>query len=888
MRIHQVDAADALLTLRSGPAGLTGEEAARRLAEFGPNRVEQIIGEAWWRRLAKGFVQFFALILWLAAALCVFAEWHQPGQGMLSLGAAIVGVILVNGLFSFWQEYRAERAIGALQRLLPRHVKTLRDGKVSLIETEDVVPGDVVLLSAGDDVPADCRVIEAYDTRVNNATITGESVPLARDARPSQEARLLAASNVLLAGTSLVSGEARAVVFTTGMHTEFGQIAHLTQTVGTVDSPLLREIRTLSRLVAALATVLGVGVFFIGRAVGLSFWDNFIFAIGIIVANVPEGLLPTVTLALAMGAQRLASRRALVRHLASVETLGSVTVICTDKTGTLTLNRLVAMRLFLGGRFVEAPHGLAGLPPVHRRFFEVAGTCHNLNRSNNGWLGDPLEVALVELAHRVLGDTPAAPRVDEIPFDSDRRRLSTLHKTGAGHVLYTKGALESLLPLCIEVQLDTARSPLNDDLRAGLLRTQEEMAANGLRVLALASRDVGGHEHRSALEQSLTLLGLVGFIDSPRPEVPSAVATCREAGIRVIMVTGDHPSTARAIALQIGMTTAEEARVMTGEELGRLTDTQLQLMLDTPGLVFARVSADQKMRIVRVLKRKGEVVAVTGDGVNDAPALRLADIGVAMGQSGTDVARESADMVLMDDNFASIVHAIEEGRAVYDNIRKFLTYILTSNVPEAVPYLAFVLFRIPLPLTIIQILAVDLGTDMLPALGLGAEPPRPEVMRRPPRRRSERLLDAGVIGRAYLFLGPLEAAAAMIAFFAVLFSGGWSYGTPLASSATLYRSATAACLAAIVVMQVANVLVCRDARISAFRMSPFGNPFILAGIATELILILAIVYTPVGNLIFGTAPIAPWLWALFLPLAVMMILAEEARKAVVRTRGRNG
>ncbi len=914
MKIHNLTVEDAFASVQSGPDGLSAGEAARRLGEFGPNEVEPVQREPLLPRFFKGFTHFFAIVLWLAAALAFFAEAREPGQGMLTLGFAIVGVIVINGAFSFLQEYRAEISLDALQRLLPQQVKLRRDGCTAPAPASSLVPGDVLFLEAGDKVPADCRVIEAFALRVNNATITGEPVPHSRDANVSDEPDFLHSSNALLAGTSVVSGEATALVFATGAHTAFGQIAHLTQSAREPLSPLQKEVVRLSRLVGLLSLGLGVVFFFIGRAIGLPFWSNFIFAIGIIVANVPEGLLPTLTLALAMGSQRMAKRNALVRHLPAVETLGAATVICTDKTGTLTENRLTAKRLWLAGQGVNVSekarvHSLSG---AHQRFFEIARQSHTLKatgqNSRREWLGDPLEVALVELAEEITPGAVECPRLDEIPFDSSRRRMSTLHEGQEGRVLFTKGAPEVVLPLCDLVQLSDGPAALDDEWRERIIAAQDAMAQEGLRVLALAYRPlaaaevtrltpqssklkaqssnrtepphVGCHE----LEQHLILAGLVGLEDPPRPEVPAAVARCREAGIRVIMVTGDHPHTALAVAREIGLVKSAHPSVITGDQLRRLSNTQLQLALDAPEVLFARVAADQKMRIVAALKRKKEIVAVTGDGVNDAPALKKADIGISMGRCGSDVARESADMILLDDNFATIVAAIEEGRAVYANIRKFLTYILTSNIPELVPYLAFVLFKIPLPLTIIQILAVDLGTDMVPALALGTEPPDPQTMRQPPRPRAERLLNFALIARAYLWLGPLQAAAAMAAFFFLLHRGGWSDGQSLPANAPLYLQATTACLSAIIVMQVVNVFLCRSHRESAFRFGLFSNPLILLGIAVELMLILLIDYTPWGNAAFGTAPIPLVAWLFVLPFALAMLVFEEVRKGFVRAR----
>ncbi|HEX5675503.1 MAG TPA: cation-transporting P-type ATPase, partial [Azonexus sp.] len=498
---------------------------------------------------------------------------------------------------------------------------------------------------------------------------------------------------------------------------------------------------------------------------------------------------------------------------------------------------------------------------------------------------DPMEVALAAMGRDVAGSLDGFVRLDEIPFDTDRKRMSVRVATPQGRMLYCKGALETVLGVCDRVQLDGQVVPLDAAATSRLLAAENEMTGTGLRVLAFAHGVLDDGATDGGLpvtESGLILSGLVGLEDPPRPEVPEAIARCDAAGIRVIMVTGDHPHTAQAIAREIGLLKTGQPVVITGDELRRMTPAQLQLALDAPEILFARVAADQKMHLVEALQKKGEIVAVTGDGVNDAPALKTADIGIAMGISGTDVAKEAADMILLDDNFASIVSAIEEGRAVFDNLRKFLTYILSSNIPEIVPYLAFVLFRIPLPLTIIQILAVDLGTDMLPALALGAEKPDPEVMRRPPRARNERLLSWNLIARAYLFLGVLEAAAAMAVFFLVLHAAGWEYGETLARNAPLYLQATTACLAAIVMSQVMNVLLCRHPQRSVFTFGLFGNPLILLGIAAEIGLLLFIVYTPGGNWLFGTAPLEAEVWLAAIALAVVMGMLEEMRKAWVR------
>jgi len=886
-RIHQLPLDDALSTLRSTLAGLSRADATARRLEFGPNRIERLSRLSLRRRFAGQFTHFFAALLWVAAALALVADLQMPGQGMPTLAAAIVGVIVVNGLFAFWQESRAEQTMDALQRLLPHQVRVQRDGAVVVIPADDVVPGDVIALSAGDNVPADCRLLEAFGVRVNNATVTGEAQPVSRDAGVCNENELLRSRNVLLAGTSVTTGEAKALVFATGMHTVFGGIARLTQTTPDAPSPLQKDFATLSRFIAALAVTIGLLVFIIGAFIGLPTRISLVFAIGIIVANVPEGLLPTVTLAMALAARRMARRQTLVRHLPSVETLGSAAVICTDKTGTVTQNRMEVRTLYVPDRFVAVSEATSAVfAGAHRRFLECAHHCHDLRLANNGsgteWIGDPMELALVRMAE-AAGSRSVLSRIDEIPFEPERKRLVTVHRGASEVVLFVKGAPEELLTRARWIEREGRQEPLTADSRATFGRVATGMADRGLRVLAFAHRVVATGYSLADAEGDLVLTALVGFEDPPRPEVPSAVRRCREAGVKVVMVTGDHPHTALAIAREIGLATNAATLLLTGDDLARMSDIEIQLALDAPEIVCARVTADQKLRLVRALQRKGKVVAVTGDGVNDAPALRAADVGIAMGISGTDVAREASDVILLDDNFASIVNAIEEGRGVFENIRKFLTYILTSNIPELVPYVAFAFARVPLALTIIQILAVDLGTDLVPALGLGAEPPDPRVMQRPPRRPQDRLLTPNLLWRAYVFLGSFQATAAMAAFFFVLSRAGWEWGQTLPANSTTYRQATTACLTAIVLMQVVNVHVCRSRRLSVFSLPFFSNRLITAGIVVEIVIILLIDYTTAGHLLFGTAPISWRAWLIVLPFAIAMLALEEARKGFMRS-----
>jgi calcium-translocating P-type ATPase len=881
MKIYNHTLEECFKSLRSRPQGLDAPEAGRRLQEFGPNEIPLGSRTSLARRFLRGYTHLFALILWVASGLAFLVHSWEPQQNMATLGCAILGVVVVNGIFSFWQEYRAEKAIAALRNLLPRRVKLLRAGHVLQTNAAEIVPGDVIQISAGDQIPADCRLITAFGVRVNNATITGESLPHSRDTAPCHDASPLRHRNLLLAGTWLISGEATALVFATGAHTEFGRIAVLTQSANEPMTPLQYEIARLSRIIAWISLAIAALFFGVGEILGLPRWQNLVFAIGILVANVPEGLLPTVTLALAMGSQRMARRNALIRHLPAVETLGSTTVICTDKTGTLTENALVVREVFIPGQ--RGTQNTA--PATALRFLECARNCQNLQElDGHTFLGDPTEIALVQMAKAAAPDAAEYPRIDEISFDSERKRVSTLHRVQGGLRLYTKGAPEAVLPLCNAVETPSGPEAMAEAKRREIVDAHQTMTKKGLRVLALAFRSVEAATPRDTLEHGLVFTGLVGLEDPFRPEVPEAIRKCRSAGIKVIMVTGDHPETALVLAKQIGLVVSETPSTITGPELQLLSQAQLQLALDAPELIFARVAPEQKMQIVDVLKRKGHVVAVTGDGVNDAPALKHAHIGIAMGRTGTDVARESSDMILLDDNFASIVGAIEEGRAIFSNVRKFLTYVLTSNVPEFVPYLGFALFQLPLALTILQILAVDLGTDLLPALALGAEKAEPGVMQKPPRQRNQRLFDWPLIFRAYLFLGPIEAFAAMSAFFFTLHRGGWRPGASLETADILYREATASCLSAIVCLQMVVVFLCRSERASQFHAAPGRNPLLFAGVLVEALFLGLIVYSPWGNAIFLTAPISSATWLFILPFALLMLCAEEARKWCIRTR----
>lgn len=903
-----LDPESALARLGSRTEGLTEEESRARLNRFGINVLPRPRRRPWYAQVAVQFVHRFAQLLWAGAVLAFWA-------GMPELAWAVVGVIVINGVFGFWQQYRAERAVEALEALLPRQICVRREGSNRVISAEKLVPGDVIVLEPGCAIPADARVIQAERLRIDMSSLTGESRPVPRTAlavRPN-ERTMLELGNLVLAGTSVLSGRGEAMVFATGGNTVFGRLAALTHEQPTVPGTLEREIASFSSAITWLALGLGVACFVAGVLWGGLNWPTaFLFAIGIIVANVPEGLLPTLTLALALAVRRMARRQALVKRLAKVETLGAATVILTDKTGTLTRNEMAVRYLWIDGSTYEWPaapgDGSPDMqraeqptnsaswpsPSVYELLFTAALCCDAhlepdaTHPSRLRAVGDPTEAALLLAAEQAginAEKLRTSPRLAELPFDSARKRMSTIHQVAGQAVACIKGAASELLPRCNRIMAPGGEQPLDETRRSEVMAAHDRLAAGGLRILGVARRALEAvqphaHWHAHEVEQGLTFLGLVALADPPRPEVPAAVSACHRAGLRVIMVTGDAELTAAAIGREIGLYN-EQLRLVSGKELDRLDDVELQSLLNHPQLLFARAAPHHKLRLVEAFQARGEVVAVTGDGVNDAPALKRADIGVAMGRTGTDVAREAADMVLADDNFASIVAAIEEGRAVYDNVRKFVTYILASNVPEIVPFVAFVLLGIPLPLTVLQILAIDLGTDLLPALALGAERPEVDVTSRPPRSRHARLLDRHTLLRSYAWLGAWEAAMCMAGYFFANWWAGWRPGEPLAANGLVYRTATTMSLAGVVACQVGNALACRSTRHSIVVLGWFSNRPLVWAILAELGMLATLIYVEPLARLFGLAALGPAHWAVLAIFPCVILGAEEARKALM-------
>ncbi|WNJ99197.1 cation-transporting P-type ATPase [Thalassospiraceae bacterium LMO-JJ14] len=859
-QIQNLGADDVFSALGSNPAGLDSTEAASRIATLGRNSIE-VADNMWWlRSLARQFTNFFTILLDISAAICFFAEYIQPGEGMALLGWALLGVSILNALFSFFQEYRAERAMEELRKYLPHRISVHRDGREQELDAADLVPGDVIQVREGDRIPADARVVECRDLTVSNAPLTGESNPLSLSAEPSEKA-LTDARNLLFAGCTVLRGSGLAVVFATGFRSQFGRIAMLSQEIRRTASPLERATGQMVRILTVIAVAMGLTFFAYGVVTDKSLWVNLVFMMGIIVANVPEGLLPTFTLSLAMGSLRMAKRNVLVKSLNAVETLGSVHVICTDKTGTLTLNRLEVVR-------VTAPMATdEATDDMQRGILDAAVGASDLTVTDNGYNGDPLDVAIAARIKAVGGD-PADVldcQVRHFAFDVAKRRAAGVLAKGNQARLTVKGAWESLKPLVTAIATGAPEGARPVDAKAitACEDTVSELARQGYRVIAVAANTLENAPDADAelkdIESGLTLLGFICLEDPLRAEVPDAVDKCHSAGIRTVMITGDHPETAEAIARRAGMVAADVApgaSVVTGDELEQMREEDLVERFESGTAVFARTTPEQKMKIVSALHRRNLVVAMTGDGVNDAPALKSADVGVAMGKDGTDVAREAAQVILLDDNFASIVAGIEEGRTIFANIRKFTNYVLVSNGPEIIPYLLYMLFPVPLALTVIQILSIDLGTDIVPSMALGQEKPDGQTMKEPPRSAKQGLLTLPVIAHSYLFLGLIEAAFSMSLFFWVLFDGGWTWGAELATNDPLYHSATGIALSSILLMQIGNLFGRRSRFGSGLDMDAFRNRLIVFGVTFEIVFSWAILYAPWVGRILGTGPVA--------------------------------
>jgi Ca2+-transporting ATPase len=927
--IYVLPESEVFTALETSPNGLSEHEVQERRSLYGSNQLSEPPPEPVWRKLISSLAHPMALLLWVAGGIAL--SLHEP-----TLGVIIWVVVLVNAGLSYWREHRAEEATAALQHLLPSYARVRREGEEQKVEASDLVAGDVLMLAEGDNIPADARVVEEYGLRTNNAVLTGEAMP----ARKTADASLLEGiseverPNLVFAGTSVASGTGLAVVYATGMLTQFGRIARLTQAVREQPSRLQQELSRLTRIFSLVALGLGAIVFMVGILdVDLGINEAFILALGIIVAAIPEGLPATVTLSLAVAVQRLAQKGVLVKKLSILETLEHVSVICTDKSGTLTQNQMTVRQLWVGGKplvvtgsgyesegeFVPSPGSEAAENDLSA-LLTAAMLCNNsrLNppaADHPQWmvLGDQTEVALRVVAIKGSLDEEALnkslPRIHEIPFDAHRKRMSTIHLVNHqdGHfpdvrrgeqIAFIKGAPREVLQLCTHIRMHGEVIPLDDNWRKHIQSANDDYARNALRVLALAyhgmPQQIGSYTSER-VETGLIFLGLTAMMDPPRPEVAEAVSTCQKAGVRMVMITGDYGLTAESLARRIGMLVTPNPLILTGAELEQLNDFELQDLLKQE-VVFARMAPEHKLRLVAAFQSQGEVVAVTGDGVNDAPALRKADVGVAMGLVGTDVAKEAADVILTNDNFSTIARAIEEGRTVYDNLRKFTTYIFSSNVPEILPFILTALLTpqvMPLALGVKQILAIDLGTDLFPALALGSEKPEPDVMERPPRKKSKPLIDNKLLQRSFLWLGLIEATLCFLSYY---FINNWLDIPALQSlhaviftnipHASQHNLAITVFYAGVVMAQIGNAFACRTERNRGRSLGWFSNPALWRGIAIELAILLGLIYIPPLADLFEHVAIPPVIWAGLIFFPVIIYSLDWIRKWIVRWRER--
>ena len=856
--------------LNSSENGLTRDQARKKLAKHGLNEIKTKKGISPLKIFLNQFKSFIILILFAAIVISLIINER--------IDALVIAIILIaNAIIGFIQEYKAEKAIEALKKLASLKAVVIRNGKEKEIDAKFLVPGDIILLETGEKVPADARIIETINLQTQEASLTGESMPVAKIDKIVSAKTIAEKRNMIFSGTIITSGRGKAIVTGTGMKTEIGKIAHMIQTTKTELTPLQKKLEKLGHLMAIGAVVACALVFFVGFLAGKNVADMFMIAISLAVAVVPEGLPAVVTIALAIGVRKMVKRNALMRTLPSVETLGDVTIICTDKTGTLTRNEMTVKKIFVNNKIVDVTgsgYNIEGgfqlnkkqiNPKEFKKLLLIGSLCNDAKLNHEGHIGDPTEIALIisgakaNLNKDLLEDD--FPRIGEIQFTSERKTMSTLHKVKSKHNLFTKGAPEILLQKCDTILVNNKITKLTEKQKKEILKINSKFASQALRVLGFAYKETNKLD-----EIGLTFVGLQAMIDPPRKEVIDSIAKCKKAGIRVIMVTGDNKETAVAIAKQIGLT----GRAVEGKDIHKINlKKEIQNIS-----VFARVDPVHKLEIVKVLKSQKHVVAMTGDGVNDAPALKKADIGISMGIAGTDVAKEASDMILIDDNFASIVNAIEEGRGIYDNIKKFVEYLLSSNLGEILTVFIAIMIGFPLPLIPLQILWINLVTDGLPAIALGVDPKDPNIMKK--RKKEKRILNKDVQKRMF-FMGIVMMVGTLLVFVSSLNRFGWSIGESVLTNSYGYLYATTMAFSTLVMFQMFNVLNCRSEKISLFKNKPLGNKLLWSAIAISIIMQLVVIYTPLGSY-FGTVPLITSDWILIVLIGSTVFLFDELRK----------
>ena len=894
---HALRAEEVLKLLKTSEEGLADEEAQKRLKEFGPNEIEVEKPKSPLLFLARQFTEPLVLLL-IAASLISLAIGEVLDASM------ILAIVFMIALLGFFQEYRAERALQMLKKLSAPTAQVVRRGVVKEIPTREVVPGDVLLIEAGTRVAADARLIECHEVRMDESVLTGESTPVPKSTDPlPRDTPVADRANMVFAGTHCTYGRGKAVVVATGMRTEFGKIAEMLKEVEEEKTPLQKRLESVGKwlivlcvAITALVTVLGLlRVEQITRGVLV---ERFVWGVSLAVAAVPEALPAVVTISLAVGVHRMVKRNAIVRRLYAVETLGSVTVICSDKTGTITENVMTVREIYAGNKLYRVSgtgyetrggfslDGQEVSPledPDLRKALEIGVLCNDaqvvVSNGNVSVFGDPTEVALIFPAIKAGISQQALaekyPRVREVPFSSERKRMCTVHRVGESFFAYVKGAPEVVLELCRYVQVGGVVKELSDEERRSILEVVYDMASRALRVLAVAYKELGsGWEVSSPedLEKDLVFVGLQGMIDPPRKEVYEAVERCKRAGIKVVMITGDHKLTAVAVAKEVGILSSDdEKRVLTGAELDEMSDEELLKVVDDV-IVYARVSPEHKVRIVDALKKRGHVVAMTGDGVNDAPVVKRADVGVAMGIRGTDVTKEASEIVLTDDNFASIVAAVEEGRGIFDNIKKYLMFLLSCNVGEVSLMAAAAFVGLPLPLVAIQILLINLLTDGLPAIALSVDPPDPDIMERPPRDPREGVFTKRV--NAIIAFGGFWMALVGV----LLFSSYLSAGAELIYAQTVLFWWLA-------VEEMGRAFTCRSERYPSYAVGFFKNKYLVLGVASSIALALLIIYHPIAQMLCHTTSLSLQDLVICVPIALTSLVLIDLGKVLANRFG---
>lgn len=897
--------------------GLNEEEVVARQQKYGKNVLAKAKTFSPAKQLLKQFISPMAILLLVAGILAFIAK-------MPELGAASWFVVIVNGLFSFFQEYKADRALSQLADMIPAKVRVIRGGKRQEICADDLTIGDIIEFETGNMIPADARLIKSNKLFLNNSMLSGETVPLNRTEQPSDSSGKAVSEimNIVYAGTTVSSGSGTAAVYAVGNDTEIGKVSKIAQSIQTGKGTLDIQINKIVKLITKIAVIMGLAAFAVTFFIsGMSWQLSFMFALGIIVANIPEGLLPTVNLSLAIGVQRMAKENALIKRLSSVETLSSATVICTDKTGTLTQNQLMVKKIWTPSGTAE--FGGSGYrkdgtvsfdndsdKKAAENLLTIGIICSETNISSDPqkegcWsvMGSPSEGALLIAADKLdmdIAQKREAYYIEElIPFSSEQKKMTVVAKNNGDSCFekgksyaFCKGAPNVLLNNCSKFLTGGEMIEMRDSDRERFFKVNDDFAADGYRILAFAYKEKDG----ISIDEDLCFAGFSVVYDPPREEVFEAVKNCRTAGIKITVITGDYGLTAAAIAKQVGIIDKEYVN-FNGVQVDAMNQNELMDVLksDVP-VMFSRTTPQNKLKIVEAYKKLGEIVAVTGDGVNDILAIKSAHIGIAMGKSGTDVARDAADMILLDDNFSTIIRAVEEGRAIYSNIKKFMTYILASNIAEMVPVIAMGIFGIPPALTVLQILAIDLGTDLLPALALGAEKPEKGLLNMPPRKATDKLLDKHLLLRAYGFLGVIEAAVSMGLFIMTFALNGIGFnemaalkdsivnGTAGSDIMHIYAYATTMALMGVIFTQIGNVFACRSETEPFWKSFKSHNKWIYAGIGFEIFLSLLFIYVPFFQKVFNTAALTPVSWASLLVCPVILLLFEELRKLFVRKR----